>query len=93
MKKRTAIFRGLAAVMAFLLFITVSGSNLMFTYAGIINNVLGISTSKVVVNEDSAEDLFYYNDRFGTDITNKQAALNVEMSVAAENIAQAEERE
>ena len=91
MKKRTAIFRGLAAVMAFLLFITVSGSNLMFTYAGIINNVLGISTSKVVVNEDSAEDLFYYNDRFGTDITNKQAALNVEMSVAAENIAQAEE--
>lgn len=91
MKKRTAILRGLAAVMAFLLFITVSGSNLMFTYAGIINNVLGISTSKVVVNEDSAEDLFYYDQRFGTDITNKQAALNVEMAVAAENISQAEE--
>lgn len=90
MKRKAAIFRGLAAVMAFLLFITVSGSNLMFTYAGVINSILNISTSRVITSDDS-NDLFYYDTRYGTDITNKQAALRLEMDAARENISQVEE--
>ncbi|MBD5133475.1 MAG: beta-glucosidase [Clostridiales bacterium] len=90
MKRKTAIFRGLAAVMAFLLFITVSGSNLMFTYAGVINSMLNVSTSQVITS-GNASDLFYYDTRYGTDITNKQAALRLEMDAARENISQVEE--
>lgn len=90
MKRKTAILRGLAAVMAFLLFITVSGSNLMFQYAGVINSVLNAATSQVVSSGDP-DDMFYYDTRYGTDITNKQAALQLEMDAARESIAQVEE--
>lgn len=93
MKRKAAIFRGLAAVMAFLLFITVSGSNLMFAYAGVINSELNVSTSKIIETDDdsAAENLFYFDTRYGTDITNKQATLQVELDAATENIKQAEE--
>ena len=90
--KKLRLFRGLAAIMAFLLFITVSGSNLMFSYAGVINSELNVSTSKIIETGDgTAENLFYYDDRYGTDVSNKQAALQVEMDAATENIRQAEE--
>lgn len=91
MKRKAAIFRGLAAIMAFLLFITVSGSNLMFTYAGVINSVFNISTSRTIETGDGSAELFYYDTRYGTDINDPQAALQVEMAVAAENIATTEE--
>ena len=93
MNRKSAIFRGLAAVMAFLLFVTVSGSNLMFQYAGVINSELNVSTSKVIEQDSdaSAENLFYYDTRYGTDINNKQATLQVELDAATENIKQAEE--
>lgn len=92
MKRKTAIFRGTAAVMAFLLLITVSASTLMFQYAGAINSALNVSTSKIVTLDDAAQaDTAYYTSEFGVDYTNKQSALQLEMAVAAENILQAEE--
>lgn len=70
---------------------TVSASTLMFTYSGAINKALNINTSKIVETDDaSAVNTAYYDNEFGTDYTNKQAALKVEMEVAAENVAQAE---
>ena len=64
----------------------------MFTYSGAINKALNINTSKIVETDDaSAVNTAYYDSEFGTDYTNKQAALKVEMEVAAENVTQAEE--
>jgi len=78
--------------MAFLTLTTVSASTLMFTYSGAINKALNINTSKIVETDDaSAVNTAYYDSEFGTDYTNKQAALKVEMEVAAENVTQAEE--
>ena len=92
MKRKVAILRGMAAIMAFLLFVTVSASNLMFSYAGVINSEFNVNTSVTVeTDSSSADNLFYYDTRYGTDITNKQAALQVEMDAATENIRQAEE--
>lgn len=92
MKRKVAILRGMAAIMAFLLFVTVSASNLMFSYAGVINSEFNVNTSVTVeTDSSSADNLFYYDTRYGTDITNKQAVLQVEMDAATENIRQAEE--
>ena len=90
--RRMPVVRGTAAVMAFFTLTTVSASTLMFTYSGAINKALNINTSKIVETDDaSAVNTAYYDSEFGTDYTNKQAALKVEMEVAAENVAQAEE--
>lgn len=90
--RRMPVVRGTAAVMAFLTLTTVSASTLMFTYSGAINKALNINTSKIVETDDaSAVNTAYYDSEFGTDYTNKQAALKVEMEVAAENVTQAEE--
>lgn len=92
MKRSTAITRGIAAIMAFLLFVTVSGSNLMFNYAGIINSALNISTTKIVdTGEGTVADTVYYDNPYGADVTNQQSTLELELAVAAENILQAEE--
>ena len=90
--RRMPVVRGTAAVMAFFTLTTVSASTLMFTYSGAINKALNINTSKIVETDDaSAVNTADYDNEFGTDYTNKQAALKVEMEVAAENVAQAEE--
>lgn len=86
------VVRGLAAVSASVLFISVSASTLMFANAGVINNVLNISTSKIVETGDGdAANTIYYDNPYGTDVTDRQATMNMEMGVAAENIKQAEE--
>lgn len=46
--KKARLFRGLAAVMAFLLLVTVAGSTIMFENSGMINQALNISTSMLV---------------------------------------------
>ena len=92
MKKKALITRGLAAVMALVLFLSVSASVLMFDNAGIINQALNLSTSKVVeLGEGETGNTIYYDNPFGTDTTNRQATMDMELAVAAENIAQAEE--
>lgn len=90
MKRKTVIFRGIAGLSAFLLMITVTATNLLFTYAGVINNALNVQTSRIVQTGESEPQIIYENP-YGTDITNKQSALKVETAVASENIAQAEE--
>ena len=46
MKKKAAIARGVASVMAVTMFTSVSASVLMFDNAGVINQALNLSTSK-----------------------------------------------
>jgi len=92
MKKRTVVTRGIAAVMVLVLFLSVSASVLMFDNAGIINQALNIRTSKVVELADGeVTNTIYYDNPFGTDATDRQATMNMEMAVAAENVRQAEE--
>ena len=92
MKRKALIFRGTAAVMAFLLLVTVSATTLTFQYAGAINSALNVKTSEIITVDDGTEiDTDYYTSEFGTDYTNKQSALKLEMAVAAENVLQAEE--
>lgn len=92
MKKRTLIYRGTAAATAFLMLITVSASTLMFKNAGVINEHLNVRTSKTIQLDDmDAMNTDYYTSEFGTDYTNKQQALRLEMAVAIENRTQAEE--
>ena len=90
--KKARLFRGLAAVMAFLLLVTVAGSTIMFENSGMINQALNISTSMLVnTGEETAANTLVYPNEYGTDIANKQTALMVEMAAAAENVTQAEE--
>lgn len=90
MKRKTILFRGLAGISAFLLMVTATGTNLLFTYSGVINNALNVQTTRIITTGDSEPQIVYDNP-YGTDISNKQSALKVETAVASENIAQAEE--
>ena len=92
MKRTPAILRGVAAIMALVFFLCTAATTLTFRYAGIINQSLGISTTQIVHSDDvAAADAVVYDNEYGTDPTNNQAALMLEMDVAAENIKQAEE--
>lgn len=90
--KKANLFRGLAAIMAFFMFASVSASVVMFNNAGMINQALNLTTS-MVVNGGNVSDTntTYYANEYGDDVTNKQTALMVEMAAAAENVSQAEE--
>lgn len=90
MKKKTVLFRGIAGLSAFLLMVTVTGTNLLFTYSGVINNAMNVQTTRIITTDDDEVQVIYDNP-YGTDVTNKQSALKVETAVASENIAQAEE--
>ncbi len=92
MRKRIAISRGIAAVMVFLLFISVAASTLMFSFPGVINSILNINTSKIITLDEGADvNTVYYDNPYGTDYANKQATLMLELAVASENVRQAEE--
>lgn len=92
MKKRTAILRGIAGIMAFLLFICTSATTLTFRYAGVINSALNLTTSKIVQNDaEDAASAIVYDNPYDIDSSNNQAALLLELDVAAENITQAQE--
>lgn len=92
MKKKALLARGIAAIMALLLFLTVTASTLMFQFAGVINQALGVSTTKIVMTDNNLENnSAYYDSEFGTDYANKQSALMLELAAATENVLQAEE--
>lgn len=90
MKKKT-LTKGMAAVMAFAMFTTISGSNLMFTFSNVVNSALNISTSKTIQIDEGEGITVMYDNPYGTDTGSKQATLQMEMDVAAENIRQVEE--
>ena len=92
MKRNTAILRGVASVMALFTMLCMTATTLTFTYAGIINSYLNINTTKII-QPDNADGVIEaaYDNEYGTDSSNNQAALLLELDVASENIAQAEE--
>ena len=92
MKRNTAILRGVASVMALFTMLCMTTTTLTFTYAGIINSYLNINTTKII-QPDNADGVIEaaYDNEYGTDSSNNQAALLLELDVASENIAQAEE--
>lgn len=53
--RKARIFRGIAAVLALVLVITVAGSTIMFENAGMINQALNITTSMLVNQETDAD--------------------------------------
>lgn len=83
--------KGIAAIMAFALFVTISGSNLMFTYANVVNSALNVSTTEVVQTEGDEENTVLFDNPYGTDVNSRQATMQVEMDAAAENIREVEE--
>ena len=94
MSKKT-ILRGVSATSAVLLAITMTASTLMFNNSGMINQMLNLTTSKMVQSDEAADtDTQYYSQLYslyGDDIYNKNMALKLEMDVASENVSQAEE--
>ena len=89
MKGKSVIFRGLAAVMGFILLVSVTASTLTFQYANIINNALGVSSTKVVESEDAeAEAAIYFENDYGYD---DDALVDVNIDAAAANVEIAEE--
>ena len=84
MKKKSPLFRGLAAVMAIIMLISMSAINLTFQYDDIINKALGISTS--VTTGDTSEATIYYANDYGyddsalVDVNIDSASLNVELA-------------
>lgn len=64
--KQGRLWTGLASATSFFLVASILGMNCMMGYQGTINQALGISTSKVVNDEDvSAEDTTYFESEYG----------------------------
>lgn len=92
MEKKGELLRGLAGVMALLTLLCTTATTLTFNYAGIINSYLNINTTQIIQTDDAdAASSVVYDNKYGTDSSNNQAALMLELDVASENIAQAEE--
>lgn len=89
MKKE--FYRGFSAVFAALFTATVLATPVAESYAGTINNALGISTTKVTSTGDGTEDTNYYVSDYGTDIYDEDALQQLEDDATAEAIAEQEE--
>ncbi len=65
MLKRSKLWSGLTAIMAVLLVISLVGQNIAMAYADVINNALGLQTTRV---EETGEagDTTYYKSSFGS---------------------------
>lgn len=85
--QKSAVFRGLAAIMAFLMLVMTSAANLVFQYDSWLNtNIFGIQTS-YVIGGDLAQTTYYPND-YGYDAS---ALVDVNIDAASFNVALAEE--
>lgn len=79
--KRSVVFRGIAAIMAFLMAISMSLATLVFQYDAWLNsNIFGIDTSYVVGGNDGA---IYYANSYGYD---DSALVNVNIDAANFNV-------
>ncbi len=63
--KHSKLWTGLSSVVAILLVVSILATQCMLDYASTINQALGISTSQIVNNGDSDEDLTYYESEYG----------------------------
>lgn len=84
------VLRGLSAVLAFLLIVVSFGSGIANSYAGRINTVLGVSTSKVIKGEASNQDTNYCKSDYGTDIYDVSELEQLEADAAREAIGETE---
>ena len=67
MKKKSRIFRGLAAVMAFVMLLSQTATTLTFQYDSMINSALGIDVTRTLdVEDEDAETALYYDNEIGT---------------------------
>ena len=90
-KIKKEVFRGLSALLAFLLIVVTFGSGIANSYAGRINTVLGGSTSTVIPGEASNVDTNYYKSDYGTDIYDVAALERLEADAAQEAIGETED--
>ena len=90
-KIKKELFRGLAAIFAFLLVIINLGTPVAYSYDGRINNFLGINTSKIVSSGSADEDTTYYTSDYGDDIYDTAKLQALEDDAAAQAIAEQEE--
>ncbi len=87
MSKISAVSRGFAALMAFLMLLSMSALNLTFQYDSIINKALGINTSYVVGGGSADANIYVTND-YGYDAS---ALVDVNIDSASFNVELAEE--
>ena len=85
MKKKSFLFRGLAAVMAFVMLICMAATTLTFQYDSIINKALAINTSYTVGGTNSDANIYYpnsygYDESALVDINIDSASFNVELA-------------
>lgn len=90
MKKE--VFRGLASIFSFFLIIIIMAMPVAETYSGRINTVLGVSTSKIVSDDNtSSVDTVYYTSDYGNDIYDEAQLLQLENDAAKESVIEQEE--
>ncbi|MCD8053653.1 MAG: glycoside hydrolase family 3 C-terminal domain-containing protein [Lachnospiraceae bacterium] len=66
MKKNTAVFRGLAAIMAFVMLVSMTAATITFQYDGIINTYAGIDVTRTEASDDTVSTAYYENE-YGSD--------------------------
>ncbi len=86
MKKRSYLFRGLAAVMGVLMFLSISLSTLALGNKTTVNDMFGVSSSVIVGGDDDSFPIYVEND-YGYDSTALQAAY-YDAAAAAQEIAE-----
>ena len=90
MKGKSTIFRGLAAVMAFVMLVSVSATTLTFQYDSLINSMLGIDVTRTSTSDSDEETSLYYDNEIGTteaDLVDAYAAAaNVNIETEEEAI-------
>lgn len=81
--RKVRLFRGLAAVLAVMLAIVAPLSVAAFSYTGMINDRLGIQTSRIeTIDDGTAADTAYYQSAYGN--VNNFTMANLEKLLAAE---------
>lgn len=83
MRKSTAILRGVAALLAFIMLVSAAATTLTFEYDSIINKAFGIKTTVTEKAEDADEDAtIYYPNDYGYDDT-ALTAVNLDAAAAS----------
>lgn len=78
MRKSTAILRGVAALLAFIMLVSMAATTLTFEYDSIINKAFGIKTTVAEKADDADADAnIYYPNEYGYD-ENALAAVNLD---------------
>lgn len=83
MRKSTAILRGVAALLAFIMLVSMAATTLTFEYDSIINKAFGIKTTVAEKADDADADAnIYYPNEYGYDET-ALTAVNLDAAAAS----------